>query len=655
MRQLTGLIKSREKSDPLQDDMNNIVGKLSLRLSNSVYLLKGKIPARQLSAHPDAPILLWFLIAYAANRNRSVVTSSELRVERLVKLLAPAPERRNILVEKLFSAECFANLKTIKLTKTDFEEIFPDELLTFLFIHELGCDPWRCSELYEQLVGSFQNGSASVSRRKGGAYFTPRTIVDFTCKEVVAQQSKTGINPASPSIKVLDPAMGSGNFLLGVLDCLEDWTQSSPKRSTILARGIFGIDINPTSVRIAFLILAMTCKGDSGISKTLAQNLVCANSLSGSHGLGKMKFDIVIGNPPYVDYRGIDVETKAISKNFESVKQAGRWNLYVPFVELGLNYTKSRGSCALVVPSHWLSAEFGRTLRRILIEKKAIAGIVNISKTEAFKDAATYPIILFCRGSDIHINQIKIDQCEDLEKMPSLTKIETSWACSRSNDSNDFLIPSVASSHEWDWIESLSSHPKLEDFLDNMVWGTSASGYGRKKIDREIFLKLPAGSKKNFAPIIQTADIHEMTIDWQGEYIPKSVFTGRQLDLFNKPKLVIGRLSKSIRAAVDTKGYVVGKSTVATSDDPELLRAIATLLSSDLVNYWFKSQFGSVHMAGGYIRFDIPYLQKIPVPLFDANQIKMLARLYGRSKAEINRAVNELYEVPDTMEKKIAA
>ena len=70
--------------------------------------------------------------------------------------------------------------------------------------------------------------------------------------------------------------------------------------------------------------------------------------------------------------------------------------------------------------------------------------------------------------------------------------------------------------------------------IAKLKWGTSASGYGKKKIDLVTFKEYSESSQRKYKPILQTADTKKYYIDWQGEYIPKSIYSSSIINEFEK-------------------------------------------------------------------------------------------------------------------------
>ncbi|MCH7498841.1 MAG: N-6 DNA methylase [Nitrospinae bacterium] len=184
-------------------------------------------------------------------------------------------------------------------------------------------------EVYEQFLGKVirVTGKRAVVEEKpevkkaGGVYYTPKYIVDYIVENTVGQllkDKKPG--KAMDKLKVLDPACGSGSFLIGAYQYLLDWyreqyEQAGPakhrkvlykaganewrltteERKRILLAHIFGVDIDPQAVEVTKLALLLkVLEGESGetlrrqtemfkkrVLPDLGGNIKCGNSLIG--------------------------------------------------------------------------------------------------------------------------------------------------------------------------------------------------------------------------------------------------------------------------------------------------------------------------------------------------------------------------------------
>ncbi len=154
-------------------------------------------------------------------------------------------------------------------------------------------------------------------RKAGGVYYTPKYIVDYIVKNTVGKIIEGKSPRQIEKIKILDPACGSGSFLLGAYQYLidyhlnyyrehpkdaqtlqfdfysrvnpEDFSLPLREKAKILRNNIFGVDIDPQAVEITMMSLYLKAlEGERGmlpkkqhLLPSLTNNVKCGNSLIG--------------------------------------------------------------------------------------------------------------------------------------------------------------------------------------------------------------------------------------------------------------------------------------------------------------------------------------------------------------------------------------
>ena len=226
---------------------------------------------------------------------------------------------------------------------------------------------------YEQFLGKTitinNRGKAVIElkpevRKAGGVYYTPQYIVDYIVINTIGKLCDKKTPKEVSEIKIVDPACGSGSFLIGAYQFLLNWhkdyyTQNpnkknpltpegnltTPEKKKILLNNIFGVDIDTNAVEVTKLSLLLKCmEGETQASiahqmkmfnervlPTLDDNIKSGNSLIDTDyydtqlDFGEERiikpfswqkayptvfknggFDVVIGNPPYVFTRDVD-------------------------------------------------------------------------------------------------------------------------------------------------------------------------------------------------------------------------------------------------------------------------------------------------------------------------------------------------------------
>ena len=152
-------------------------------------------------------------------------------------------------------------------------------------------------------------------------------------------------------------------------------------------------------------------------------------------------FDIVIANPPYVEFKNLSVNVKQQLKNFQTTK--GKYDLYIPFIELTKSLIVDNGHAIYICPTRFLKRDYGKALRHFIRQNLALVEIVDFGDKQNFENAMTYTGIFMFRASNDSDNNIEYKQ--GLEESPvifSPNKLNQEvWNFSMSN--NDDLLEKI--------------------------------------------------------------------------------------------------------------------------------------------------------------------------------------------------------------------
>lgn len=240
-----------------------------------------------------------------------------------------------------------------------------------------------------------------TDRKVNGAFFTPTYVVDFIINEV--QPSKKD--------KCLDPSCGCGAFLIGLVEYYQKKYNKGIKK--IVNENIFGSDILDYNVKRAKLILSIYALQYNEILEDNDFNIYHQDSLKAKW---ENKFEIIVGNPPYVKYQDLSDENRTyLIKNWKSIEN-GTFNLYFAFFELGHNILTQNGKLGYITPNNYFTSLAGLSLRQYFSHKKCLTRIVDFRHKKVF-DAQTYTAISFINKKEneaILYDKIKDEQtCND--------------------------------------------------------------------------------------------------------------------------------------------------------------------------------------------------------------------------------------------------
>lgn len=149
-------------------------------------------------------------------------------------------------------------------------------------------------------------------------------------------------------------------------------------------------------------------------------------------------FDIVIGNPPYIELQNLGEINKVYKKcEFETYNSSG--DIYCLFTEHGFNILKSGGVLCYIMMNKWMKADYGKELRHYIRSRK-IHSIIDYGDVQVFKKATTYPCIIHLEKSEpdetfksIRLHENNLVDVE-LDEFPTSELGDDSWVISSRDD-----------------------------------------------------------------------------------------------------------------------------------------------------------------------------------------------------------------------------
>ena len=131
---------------------------------------------------------------------------------------------------------------------------------------------------------------------------------------------------------------------------------------------------------------------------------------------GKLKFDYIVGNPPYMKTEDIKVftpkEHKLYPKRYKSAYK--QYDKYFLFIERAFKLLKENGAMGYIVPSKFMKVGAGKELRNFLSTCKAIKAITSFGAHQVFSDKSTYSCIFVLQNKEN--DSFKYSEIDNLAK-----------------------------------------------------------------------------------------------------------------------------------------------------------------------------------------------------------------------------------------------
>ena len=302
------------------------------------------------------------------------------------------------------------------------------------FIDEL--DDQDLTQFDSDVIGRIYEGVIPSDRRRElGEYYTPPAICDLIARLTIDEASD----------RVLDPACGSGGFPVSAYHRKRDLLPEPNGSHDRLLTEIYGIDINRFPAHLTAINLAIqdlsshTESVDVEVSdffNVTPDTQRFGRTQAGAGGeewvSGNVEdalggFDAVVGNPPYVRGRSIDLDHKdAIREHLDKVD--AEWmtrtmDLYGYFITHGTAFLGDGGRLGFIISDRWMDTRYGTDLQRFLLDNFRIEAVIK-SNRQMFEDALIgSTVIILEKEPDAQIRDDHITKFVELREAISLDDI----------------------------------------------------------------------------------------------------------------------------------------------------------------------------------------------------------------------------------------
>lgn len=243
----------------------------------------------------------------------------------------------------------------------------------------------------EALIELFEFVISPSDRIVNGAIYTPSHIRQYITEKSFSLLENEDLN----HVKISDIACGCGGFLYTAAKILKEQTGNSYEH--IFANNIFGLDLQQYSVDRAKLLLSLLALSEGEDIEEFTFNIHQGDALKFNWAdciPVYQGFDCILGNPPYVRYRNLDIQTRENVKLFE-VGRSGLTDLYIPFFQIGTDNLLPNGVLGYITMNSFFKSLNGRALRTYYEEQSLKFIIEDFGAEQVFKAKNTYVCICF--------------------------------------------------------------------------------------------------------------------------------------------------------------------------------------------------------------------------------------------------------------------
>ena len=271
----------------------------------------------------------------------------------------------------------------------------------------------------EDMIALFEFVVSPADRIVTGAVYTPKyiraNIIETCFRGAPVEQMQ--------HVRVADIACGCGGFLMDVALFLHNYTGRTFK--DIYLNSIYGIDVQEYSVERTKILLSLLALLH-GEDVNFDFNILQADTLDfNTAGWNRMytHFDVVVGNPPYVCSRNVDVDTKEKMLRYE-VCLSGHPDLYIPFFQIATEMLDDGGRLGLITMNSFIRSVNGRAVRNYFSCGIHDISIVDFRGYQIFQKKSTYTCLFFLtKNQASETLHYAVNENGDLSAAPVFTHI----------------------------------------------------------------------------------------------------------------------------------------------------------------------------------------------------------------------------------------
>jgi hypothetical protein len=382
---------------------------------------------------------------------------------------------------------------------------------------------------------------------------------------------------------------------------------------------------------------------------------------------GLKGFDVVIGNPPYINIEKIQPSEREqyLRLYGENGKLGKRYDLYQLFIMKGIESLSISGILSYILPNTFLVGSSYAILRRRLCAETSISHLVDLPQG-VFESATVDNVLLFTEKPKRKSNSMRVSK---LNSDSELIRISTSSWDDEFQLNQDELIEDEA------FKINVHINPRLKVLFKKMESISVPLGEITESSQGIILYKTASEAKASqytsdhqhpgWKKLLRGKNIGYYCIKWGGEYVDYGDWLWCQRDekFFNQPKILLHAmrnkaLKRRLVATYDEDEHYNAHNLaniIAKPNSGYDLRYVLALFNSSLINFWYRNHFPNVNINPGDFR-QIPICsaaEEDQAPLIRlVDQITAIKKEDPSAdtsvlEAQLDRKVCELYTITE--------
>lgn len=528
-----------------------------------------------------------------------------------------------------------------------------------------------------------------------GEVFTRRWIVDLIL-DLVGYSADEDLGARV----LVEPSCGTGAFLVPVVERLIASCREHGRDPGSIAGCIRAFDLLDANAQRARKAAALRLE-EAGVEQEIAEEVAAAWVTTGDFLLADHEpasADHVVGNPPYIRLENVRPEVMAEYRR-RCVTMRGRSDIYVGFIERGLDLLRPEGTLGFICADRWMRNQYGADLRALVSDSYAVDTVLTMHDVDAFEDeVSAYPAVVVLRNGEQRravvadaSAEFGVEDAGRLArwvKRPGRRTLSTS-AVEASQVNSWFaggdLWPAGSPAHLAMIAQLETNFPPLEDPSTGTRVGIGvATGCDDVYITRDE----SAVETDRLLPLLQASDITDGAPQWSGTFLINP-WNGRGLvdldahprlarhlqdhegrlrkrhiartkpgqwyrtidrvhdGLLERPKILLPDIKAASHPVLDDGHYYPHHNLYFVVSEQWDLEVLGGLLLSDVANLFVGAY--CVKMRGGCYRFQAQYIRRIRVPAPEsipkAARSGLAAAFERRDREAASSVASELYGV----------
>jgi len=421
----------------------------------------------------------------------------------------------------------------------------------------------------------------------------------------------------------------------------------------------------------------------------------------------KEGFDVVIGNPPYIEFKKVDQQTKKLYAQFETAK--GKYDVYLLFIEISFRILRDIGFFCFINPNTFMKKDYGEAARKFILRNFQIEKIHDFGDIQVFESAMNYTGIFMFLASrkkstyGFEYHQYKntgraIASQELSESLNSVDFLKNILVVSSDKLSND--IWNFQNNFNTMLLDKIVSRSKpFSEYASSIFEGIASGKDDVFYVTNDVIQEYKV-EKGVIFPLLRGKDVKPYAITWEKmfviypydenskpfdektlssqfpnvySYLKKNrkllsgrgyfessgkywyeLWNQRKRTNFNKLRIITPEIANKNSFALTDKHFGNTKTyhIVLLDESKENYYFFLGMLNSKLLDYIYK--LTTTHHAGGYFAYKTHFLEKIPISnkivVFDKKPfINLVERVLAAKRVNPRADTSKLEEEIDAL------